>query len=174
MVVCRGIALRNRHHSRLRSDAARRTKQIRCPRRTRVCRRLRVNRVHAVGIALSTGVEPHASVIILAPERQKRSLGRCLYIVIGRFLPIMPYAIKVAGPVLLMTRRRSSATQAFSTGPINISEGIRNPDTKERIILRESLRRPERISETRLRLPRNGTKSFGLRPCCSMRGNGSP
>src|ERR1017187_4039181 len=46
---------------------------------------------------------------------------------------------------------------------------MRNPPTRARIILRLRFRRPESTSETRLRLPKNGTKSFGPRPCCSIR-----
>jgi len=59
--------------------------------------------------------------------------------------------------------------QAFCISPSKTSAGIRKPQTKARIILRLRLRRPERTSETRLRLPRKGTKSLLVRPCCDMR-----
>src|SRR5882672_5620929 len=53
--------------------------------------------------------------------------------------------------------------------PSSTAAGIPKPRTKARIILRLRLRRPERTSETLLRLPRKGTRSVGLRPCCSIR-----
>src|SRR5438128_1462279 len=46
---------------------------------------------------------------------------------------------------------------------------MRKPRAKARIILRLRVRRPERTSETRLRLPRSGTKSLLVRPCSSIR-----
>src|SRR5437879_103684 len=46
---------------------------------------------------------------------------------------------------------------------------MRKPRATARIILRLRVRRPERTSETRLRLPRSGTKSLLVRPCSSIR-----
>ena len=58
---------------------------------------------------------------------------------------------------------------AFAVSPSNSSAGMRKRTTRARIILRLRPRLPESTSDTRLRLPNNGTKSFGASPCCSIR-----
>src|SRR5438876_7484181 len=62
-----------------------------------------------------------------------------------------------------------SMGQALCGSPSRTSAGMRKPAAKARIILRLRVRRPERTSETRLRLPRSGTKSLLVRPCWPIR-----
>ncbi len=66
---------------------------------------------------------------------------------------------------LLAPRRFESwvqLDQACCISPNRTSAGMRKPQTRARIILRLRLRRPERTSETRLRLPRKGAKMLAL------------